>query len=190
MYFNFIASSTLKHHDIQICLQHVDNFRNFIDECNLPSSYRPYLRFLIDNISAFVYYFNGDFRKTRSILSKQISSAPSINGVFLSGFVDSLLMLSEAHSQLGRHEDALHSARLAVTIAHRRIDFHLKVSLSSSLTWYFITPCCSHQSSAMIDSCFGFAMTSRRQLNRWRPPHSLITILLVNSKLIHTNNSR
>jgi hypothetical protein len=38
------------------------------------------------------------------------------------GFSDALIMLSEAYSALGRTEDALRSARLAVSLSHEYMD--------------------------------------------------------------------
>ncbi len=43
------------------------------------------------------------------------------------GLTDTLIIISEAYSQLGKFEDALLSARLAVTTAHSRLELIQKV---------------------------------------------------------------
>jgi hypothetical protein len=45
------------------------------------------------------------------------------------GFPDVLIMLSECYASLGKSKDALHSARLATSLAHRQAEYFYKVSL-------------------------------------------------------------
>jgi len=56
-------------------------------------------------------------------LNNAISICPrSSEGIHLAGLSDSLLLLSESYGSLGKWEDAVHSARLAVVCAHKRPD--------------------------------------------------------------------
>lgn len=82
------------------------------------------------NIShAFGYYTAKNWGAAIKYLNPTVSDCPKVGENFPTGLTDALILLSESYAALGKFEDALLSARLAVTTAHSRLELVQKVSL-------------------------------------------------------------
>lgn len=85
------------------------------------------LQFEIRRAQAMGYYKESKFSNAIKQLNPAVSSGPVIGGSFSSGLSDALVLLADCYSALGRRDDALRSAKLAVNIAHERLDRANKV---------------------------------------------------------------
>jgi len=80
------------------------------------------IHFSTSRLTAMGSFYQGYYLEAASRLQNDVADCPIIRGHPVPGMVDSLLLLSEAYTAMERHEEALRSARLAVEIAHTRLD--------------------------------------------------------------------
>ncbi|KAJ1431022.1 hypothetical protein B484DRAFT_44968, partial [Ochromonadaceae sp. CCMP2298] len=79
--------------------------------------------FAASRAHAAAYHLAGKETMVIKCLNPAVSRCPRDQaGGFVAGLSDALVLLTEAYASLGRGDDALHSARLAVTIAHERLE--------------------------------------------------------------------
>lgn len=79
--------------------------------------------FAITRLLALNHYKLNDFTTVIQLLNPIISSCPRSKGIYLPGLADTLILLAESYGALGRYDDAVQSAKLAVTIAHERLEY-------------------------------------------------------------------
>ena len=87
----------------------------------------PISTFEINRTHALGYYKECKYANAIKYLNPAVSNCPKHRDNFVSGLSDTLILLAECYSALGRRDDALHSARLAVNIAHERLELYNKV---------------------------------------------------------------
>lgn len=92
-----------------------------------PKHTRTYVSYFTNIAHAMGYFFASDWTRTIKYSNPAITNCPKIGDFFLVGLTDALLMISESYSALGDFEDALLSARLAVTTAHSRLEHFKKM---------------------------------------------------------------
>lgn len=97
-----------------------------IFELNLSNSC---VEFIIQKALGYCYYIQNDYKTAKSILTPLILNYPQIDGNYISGLADILLMLSESAAAMGNYKDALYSGKLATNIAHRRVEYFQKVTI-------------------------------------------------------------
>jgi tetratricopeptide (TPR) repeat protein len=83
--------------------------------------------FEINRAHALGYFKELKFANAVKYLNPAIASCPKYRETFVGGLSDTLILLAECYSALGRRDDALHSARLAVNISHERLEQYSKV---------------------------------------------------------------
>jgi tetratricopeptide (TPR) repeat protein len=83
--------------------------------------------FEVNRAHAFGYFKEEKYANAVKYLNPAVSNCPKYRDSFVSGLSDTLILLAECYSALGRRDDALHSARLAVNTSHERLEQFSKV---------------------------------------------------------------
>lgn len=69
---------------------------------NKTSPLLPYIKFAINRAHAMSYYKKYNYAMAMKYINPAISGCPRVDGYFVSGLADSLVLLSVCHSCLGR----------------------------------------------------------------------------------------
>lgn len=80
----------------------------------------------IGRINLFDCYKKKDWREIIKKSNLMIKSWPKIQGWYIPGLLDVLIMLSHSYNCLGMYEDGLHSVRLAIQISHEGLEMMTK----------------------------------------------------------------
>eukprot|EP01040_Poterioochromonas_malhamensis_P001273 gene1273-1348_t len=93
-----------------------------------PKAFLPIATFEINRAHAMGYYKEFKYANAIKYLNPAVSQCPRHRESFVGGLSDTLILLAECYSAIGRRDDALHSARLAVNISHERLEQYNKES--------------------------------------------------------------
>lgn len=89
-----------------------------------------YIVFAITRIDAYVYKQTNEPLPAIKCLNECIVNCPRWQGQHAGGLADALIMITECYSSLGNSKEALHSARLAVDVAHNRLESIKKIGMA------------------------------------------------------------